>query len=105
MEDVGACLGVARPKPAMKAVVESVPFTLLLSPYGVQPDGSAVVDPMSKTYGQIVHRLFRPNKGDEFRHFGWNAWSSSVSPLTGHAFRQHRDLMHFGDHMRAKRLP
>jgi selenium-binding protein 1 len=27
-----------------------------------------------------------PYKGDEFHHFGWNACSSALSPLTGHAF-------------------
>ena len=34
-----------------------------------------------------------PNKGDEFHHFGWNACSSSLSPLTGHAFLERRYLI------------
>jgi selenium-binding protein 1 len=36
-----------------------------------------------KTYGQIVHQVIMPNTGDEFHHFGWNACSSALSPLTG----------------------
>ena len=34
-----------------------------------------------------------PNKGDEFHHFGWNACSSALSPLTGHAFLERRYLI------------
>ena len=34
-----------------------------------------------------------PNLGDEFHHFGWNACSSSLSPLTGHAFLERRYLI------------
>ena len=34
------------------------------------------VDPKSKTYSQIVHRLKMPNVGDELHHFGWNACAS-----------------------------
>ena len=34
-----------------------------------------------------------PNKGDEFHHFGWNAAGSSLSPLTGHAFRRARPII------------
>jgi hypothetical protein len=33
-----------------------------------------------------------PYKGDEFHHFGWNACSSALSPLTGHAFLERRYL-------------
>ena len=85
----------ATPKLAMSAPVEKLAFTLLLSPDGSKPDGLAVVDvdPASKTYGQIVHSLFMPNKGDEFHHFGWNACSSALSPLTGHAFLERRYLI------------
>ena len=80
---------------AMQAPVENLAFTLMLSPDGSQPDGLAVVDvdPASKTYGQIVNSLFMPNKGDEFHHFGWNACSSALSPLTGHAFLERRYLI------------
>ena len=83
------------PKNAMEAPVETYAFTLMLSPDGSQPDGLAVidVDPSSDTYGQIVHSLFMPYKGDEFHHFGWNACSSALSPLTGHAFLERRYLI------------
>jgi selenium-binding protein 1 len=78
----------ATPKLAMQAPVEKYAFTVMLSPDGSQSDGIAVVDldPKSETYGQIVHQVIVPYKGDEFHHFGWNACSSSLSPLSGHAF-------------------
>src|SRR5207249_3493279 len=43
-----------------------------------EPDYLATidVDPKSKTYGQVVHRLKMPNRGDELHHFGWNACAS-----------------------------
>lgn len=33
------------------------------------------------------------NKGDEFHHFGWNACSSALLPLTEHAFPERRYLI------------
>ena len=80
---------------AMKAPAEKLAFTLMLSPDGSKPDGLAVIDvnPKSKKYGDILHSLFMPNLGDEFHHFGWNACSSSLSPLTGHAFLERRYLI------------
>ncbi len=79
---------------AMEAPAETLAFTLMLSPDGSKPDGLAVVDvdPKSKTYGEIVHQVIMPHKGDEFHHFGWNACSSSLSPLTGYAFLERRYL-------------
>ena len=69
----------ATAKLAMAAPVETLAFTLMLSPDGSQPDGIAVVDvdPKSDKFGEIVSSLFMPNKGDEFHHFGWNACSSA----------------------------
>ena len=80
---------------AMQAPAETLAFTLMLSPDGSQPDGLAVVDvdPNSKTYSRIVHQVIMPNTGDEFHHFGWNACSSALSPLTGHAFLERRYLI------------
>ena len=80
---------------AMKAPVENYAFTVMFSPDFSQPDGIAVIDvkPGSDTYGQIVHKVIVPNKGDEFHHFGWNACSSSLSPLSGHAFLERRYLI------------
>src|SRR5882724_7474705 len=85
----------ASPKLAMEAPPESFAYTLLLSPDFSKPDALAVIDvkPGSPTYSQIVHTVTMPNKGDEFHHFGWNACSSALSPLTGHAFRERRYLI------------
>ncbi|MBU2534185.1 MAG: selenium-binding family protein [Alphaproteobacteria bacterium] len=85
----------ASAKLAMQAPTENFAFTLMLSPDFTQPDGLAVVDvnPASKTYGNVVHTVMMPNKGDEFHHCGWNACSSALSPLTGHAFLERRFLI------------
>jgi len=42
------------------------------------PDFLATIDldPASKTYSQVIHRLPMPNVGDELHHFGWNACGS-----------------------------
>lgn len=79
----------------MQAPAETYGFTVMLSPDGKQSDGIAVVDlkPGSDTYGKIVHQVIVPHKGDEFHHFGWNACSSSLSPLSGHAFLERRYLI------------
>src|SRR5262245_11035512 len=78
----------ASPKLAMEAPSENFAYTLLLSPDSSKPDALAVIDvkPGSPTYSKIVHTVTMPNKGDEFHHFGWNACSSALSPLAGHAF-------------------
>ncbi len=80
---------------AMSAPVETFAYTLMLSPDGSRPDGLAVVnvDPASGDFGKVVHTVMMPNTGDEFHHFGWNACSSALSPLTGHAFLQRRYLI------------
>ena len=85
----------ASPKLAMEAPPESFAYTLLLSPDFSKPDALAVVDvkPASPTFSQIVHTVTMPHKGDEFHHFGWNACSSALSPLTGHAFLERRYLI------------
>ncbi len=43
-----------------------------------KPDYLATIDldPASKTYSQVIHRLEMPNVGDELHHFGWNACAS-----------------------------
>ena len=85
----------ASPKLAMEAPPENFAYTLLLSPDFSKPDALAVIDvkPGSPTYSQIVHMVTMPYKGDEFHHFGWNACSSALSPLTGHAFLERRYLI------------
>lgn len=94
----------ASPKLAMDAPAEEYAYTLLLSPDFSQPDALAVIDvkPGSPTYSQVVHTVPVPNKGDEFHHFGWNACSSALSPLTGHAFLERRFLIIPG--MRSSRI-
>jgi len=57
----------ASPKLAMQAPVENFAFTVMLSPDGSKSDGIAVVDLRdgSDTYGQIVHQVIVPTKGDD----------------------------------------
>jgi selenium-binding protein 1 len=83
------------PQMAMEAPAETFAYTLMLSPDGSRPDALGVidVDPASKRYGEIVHTVTMPHTGDEFHHFGWNACSSALSPLTGHAFLERRFLI------------
>jgi selenium-binding protein 1 len=79
----------------MEAEREHIAYTALLSPDGSRPDALAVVDvdPGSSTYGKVLHRLDMPNRGDEFHHFGWNACSSALSPMSGHTFLKRRYLL------------
>jgi len=70
----------ASPREAMKGPRETllyVPCIYAGTPVK-KPDYMATVDvdPKSKTYGQVVHRVSMPNVGDELHHFGWNACSS-----------------------------
>jgi selenium-binding protein 1 len=83
------------PRLAMEAPAETYAYVLLLSSDFSLPDAVGVVDvaPNSPTYGQIVHTVTMPHAGDEFHHFGWNACSSSLSPMTGHAFLERRYLV------------
>src|SRR5262245_4575708 len=85
----------ASPKLAMEAPPENFAYTLLLSPDFSKPDALAVIDvkPGSSTFSRIVHTVTMPYTGDEFHHFGWNACSSALSPLTGHAFLERGYLM------------
>ncbi len=94
----------ASPKLAMEAPPENFAYTLLLSPDFSKPDALAVIDvkPGSPTFSQIVHTVTMPYTGDEFHHCGWNACSSSLSPLTGHAFLERRYLIIPG--LRSSRL-
>src|SRR6202008_4857748 len=85
----------ASPKLAMEAAPENFAYTLLLSPDFSQPDALAVIDakPGSPTSSQGADTGRRPAKGAEFPDFGWNACSSALSPLTGHAFLERRYLI------------
>ncbi len=92
------------PQIAMEAPVERLAYTVLLSPDGSRPDALAVIDldRHSSTFGKMVYRLDMPNRGDEFHHFGWNACSSVLSPLSGHPFIERRYLIIPG--MRSSRI-
>ncbi len=85
----------ATPKLAMQAPPETLAYVLLLSPDGSKPDALGVVDldPASPGYSKLVTVLEMPNRGDEFHHFGWNACSSALSPMAGHAFLERRYLI------------
>ena len=72
--------GYASPKAAMQAPREKLLYTIGLYT-GTKVDApdylaTVDVDPASSSYGQVIHRLEMPNKGDELHHFGWNACSS-----------------------------
>ena len=83
------------PQLAMEAPRERIAYTALLSPDASRPDAIAVVDvdPDSPGFGSVIHRLDMPYRGDEFHHFGWNACSSALSPLSGHAMLRRRYLV------------
>ncbi|CAN5744431.1 selenium-binding protein SBP56-related protein [soil metagenome] len=83
------------PRLAMEAEPERIAYVALLSPDASRPDALAVVDvdPASRTYGTMLHRLDMPHRGDEFHHFGWNACSSALSPMSGHSFLKRRYLV------------
>ncbi len=85
----------ASAKLAMQAPQEKLAYTAMLSPDFSRADALAVVDvdPGSTSFGEIVHTVVMPNRGDEFHHFGWNACSSALSPLAGHAFLERRYLI------------
>jgi hypothetical protein len=70
----------ASPAEAMRSPRETEMFVTALR-VGIDPEGKdymAVVDvdPASKTYSKVVHRVMMPQAGDELHHFGWNACAS-----------------------------
>jgi selenium-binding protein 1 len=80
---------------AMEAPPETYAWTVLLSPDRSRPDALAAVnvDRGSADYGRVIDTLVMPNVGDEFHHFGWNACSSALYPMSGHAFLRRRFLI------------
>lgn len=90
-DDEPQCRTHATPAEAMKSPREKVAF--VVATYAgtetKRPDYLAVVDvdPESKSYSQVIHRLEMPAVGDELHHFGWNACSSC------HGQRQRRYLI------------
>jgi methanethiol oxidase len=92
------------PRLAMQAEPEHLAYTALLSPDRSRPDALAVVDvdERSATYGSVLNRVELPNRGDELHHFGWNACSSALSPMSCSPFLQRRYLLVPG--MRSSRM-
>ena len=93
-EEAGACCATyASPQEAMQAPREKLLYAtaLYVGTKVDKPDYLATVDvdPESKTYAQVVHRLPMPKPGDELHHFGWNACSS----CHGDADKQRRYLV------------
>jgi len=70
----------ATPLAASKSPPEKLAYVIgVYAGTGVKkPDYLATVDldPKSKTFSQVIHRLPMPNIGDELHHFGWNACGS-----------------------------
>jgi selenium-binding protein 1 len=70
----------ATPEEARKSPPEKLAYVIgVYAGTGAKkPDYLATidVDPASKTYSKIIHRLPMPNVGDELHHFGWNACAS-----------------------------
>jgi selenium-binding protein 1 len=83
----------ASPAEAMKSPREKLAYVpaIYVGTEVKKPDYLATVDvdPDSKTYSQVVHRLPMPNVGDELHHYGWNACSS----CHGDAARKRRYLI------------
>jgi len=92
------------PKLAMAAPAEEFAYVVLISGDRSQPDALGVLDVKagSDRFGKVVHTVEMPNTGDEFHHFGWNACSSALSPLSGHPFLERRYLIVPG--MRSSRI-
>src|SRR5512135_1712185 len=70
----------ATPSEARESPPEKLAYVAVLyAGTGIQkPDYLATidVDPTSRTYSQVIHRLPMPYVGDELHHFGWNACAS-----------------------------
>jgi selenium-binding protein 1 len=83
------------PRIAMEAPAERLAYTVLLSPDRSKPDALAVIDldRGSADFSKAIYRLDMPYRGDEFHHFGWNACSSALSPLSSHTFVERRYLI------------
>lgn len=84
------------PAMAMQAPDERFAYVAAMN-YGRsnRPDEICVVDvdPNSRTYSQIVHRMELPYVGDELHHFGWNACSSALCPAAPHPHLERRYLI------------
>lgn len=75
-----ACATYPSPEAAMQSERETLAYVsaIYTGTGRPLPDYLATVDvdPRSKTYGQVVHRLAMPYRADELHHYGWNVCSS-----------------------------
>jgi methanethiol oxidase len=85
------CRTFGTPEAASKSPPEKLGYVVgVYAGTGVdKPDYLATIDldPSSKSYSQVIHRLPMPNVGDELHHFGWNACGSC------HGSRERRYLI------------
>jgi selenium-binding protein 1 len=85
--DHAACgLTYASPRDAMRTPREMLAYVpCIYVGTGIEKSdylATVDVDPASKTFGRVVHRLEMPNVGDELHHYGWNACSSCYGDPT-----------------------
>lgn len=68
----------ATPEAARKSPRETLAYITCVHTVKGGKDYLATIDldPNSKTFSQVIHRLSMPNAGDELHHFGWNACAS-----------------------------
>ena len=79
--DLSCCLQTyPSPAAAMKSEPERLAYVAALytGTGRARPDYLATVDvdPRSRTYSRVIHRLPMPGIGDELHHYGWNMCSS-----------------------------
>uniref|UniRef100_A0A0B8RQ82 Methanethiol oxidase n=1 Tax=Philothamnus irregularis TaxID=1899461 RepID=A0A0B8RQ82_9SAUR len=87
MAKCGECgPGYKTPLDAMKGPREEIVYLpcIYRNTGTKKPDYLATVDvdPKSRTYCQVIHRLPMPNVNDELHHSGWNACSSCFGDTT-----------------------
>ena len=82
------------PKIAMEAPREELGYIAPLRTDG-RADALGVLDlnPKSPTFSKAIYELVLAHAGDELDHFGWNACSSNLCPLSCHVFSGRRYLI------------
>ncbi len=74
------CAIYASPGDAMKSPREKLAYVVATYSGTGRPLADRLVavdvDPASRAYGQVVHRVTMPYLGDELHHYGWNVCSS-----------------------------
>ncbi|MGH7057112.1 MAG: selenium-binding protein SBP56-related protein [Acetobacteraceae bacterium] len=80
---------------AMQAPSETLAYVALLRPDKNGPDALGVVDldPGSARYGTVASTMPLGHIGDELHHYGWNACSAALCPMSGHPFVERRYLI------------